>query len=532
MGSNTRVTRGGSLRISIPVKVFILTGLVYLITWFMGQFMQWFAGLDFSASIAGIALGNLYMFLQVVLVAITATFGSHLFLERPIKGLKEAIERAKGGDFLMRVPVNANDELGELTSDFNKMLSSLTDIYANRLQVEHDIKIAHADMQNARRFEQKSRVMEQVNKKLENTVKELSMIYEIGQEVASVVDLDTLYQKVTETLRKFLKITQFAIMVYDSDADELYVKSSYGFNDNDIMRHKSFKRGECIFGMAFEQKKNFYSKESANDSLMFLFDGSRFEASPSFLSIPLFYKGEVLGVVNFGRDGIDSFNDSDIRMLELVAAQIALALANASLYTKTRELSVKDELTGLYNRRHLHYMLGLEWKRAVRFRRDLSGIMVDIDHFKNYNDTCGHIKGDDVLRQVGEMLRNNLREVDTVARFGGEEFFLLLPDTDKHGAFAVAEKVRNLFEQKNFTLGNGTNPKRVTICAGVASYPEDVDEMEDLIDHADIALYRAKEEGRNRVVAYSRTSGKNKIDGKFMPEEVTEIEPIEESLRC
>jgi len=182
-----------------------------------------------------------------------------------------------------------------------------------------------------------------------------------------------------------------------------------------------------------------------------------------------------------------------------VAGQVAQALANARLYTRTRELSVRDELTGINNRRHFQQMLQMEWKRAVRFRRQLSLIMLDVDHFKEYNDTFGHLQGDSVLKHIGVLLKKNLREVDTVARFGGEEFVLLLPDTDKRGAVVVAEKVRAVVAGHKFLDDELKDTRRITISAGVATYPDDVGEMEDLIDQADIALYRAKEKGRNLV---------------------------------
>ena len=219
--------------------------------------------------------------------------------------------------------------------------------------------------------------------------------------------------------------------------------------------------------------------------------------------MPLVYKGEVLGVINFAREGVGSFSYQDVRMMSLVAGQVSQALANARLYTRTRELSVRDELTGINNRRHFQQMLQMEWKRAVRFRRQLSLIMVDVDHFKEYNDTFGHLQGDGVLRSIGALLKKNLREVDTVARFGGEEFVLLLPDTDKRGALVVAEKIRAVVSGHRFVTDEMRETRTITVSAGVATYPDDVGEMEDLIDQADIALYRAKELGRNRVESAS-----------------------------
>jgi diguanylate cyclase (GGDEF)-like protein len=132
--------------------------------------------------------------------------------------------------------------------------------------------------------------------------------------------------------------------------------------------------------------------------------------------------------------------------------------------------------------------------------------MVDVDHFKRYNDTFGHLQGDKVLREMASTLKRNIREIDTVARFGGEEFIVLLPDTDKKGAMAVGEKLRRIVESHRFLDTSGTGVQPITISIGVSSYPDDVREQDDLIDHADIALYEAKDSGRNRVINYPQAS--------------------------
>jgi len=251
-----------------------------------------------------------------------------------------------------------------------------------------------------------------------------------------------------------------------------------------------------------ETGKKIYIKDTTRETRFLNYKCEKPSEPSSFLSIPLMYKEEVMGVINFARGGTSSFSYQDVKMLSLVANQVALAIANSKLYTKTRELSVRDELTGINNRRYFQQMLNMEWKRAIRFKRDLSLIMIDVDHFKSYNDTFGHLEGDRALKQIGQTLRKHLREVDTVARFGGEEFVLLLPDTDKRGAIAVAEKVRLLVEGHSFLSAENRETRQMTISAGISTYPDDVDDIDDLIDHADIALYRAKENGRNRIECY------------------------------
>jgi len=186
---------------------------------------------------------------------------------------------------------------------------------------------------------------------------------------------------------------------------------------------------------------------------------------------------------------------------QLHAAVVELvAMENAQLHTKTRELSVRDELTALYNRRHFQEVLQMEWKRATRFKRPLSLLMIDIDHFKIFNDTFGHLTGDKVLKTISKLLIKNLREVDTIARFGGEEFVVLLPDTDVEGAQVVGEKIRRIVEGERLSEDRHIMP--LTISIGISNFPKDAREMDDLIDHSDVVLYEAKDRGRNQVVTY------------------------------
>jgi len=481
----------------------LLTGIIYLVTWLGGVYLESQGLVDFSMSIFGIELRYIFWALQVLTAAIAATVGTHFFLDRPLARLSNAMKHAEGGDFLIRAPVLSRDELGELSRSFNHMLSRLTDMAAHKIQAEHDLIVAQEQLKFRKQIEEKSRIIERTNRTLEHLVKDLSLIYEIGQEVNSVIDLESLYENITATLKKYLKISEFAILIFDEKKEALNVKAASGFPDNDAILRAVFREGEGISGIVAETGKKIYVKDTGREERFLHYKGERRIEGASMLSAPLVFKGEVLGVINFGRQGINSFSFSDIKMLTLVAGHVALAIANARLYTKTRELSVKDELTQVYNRRHFQHMLQMEWKRAVRFFRDLSIIMIDVDHFKAYNDTFGHLEGDTVLKQIGQILQRNLREVDTVARFGGEEFVLLLPDTDKHGAIAVAEKIRHLVEQNRFMTQDHKSTRPITISAGIATYPDDVSEMDDLIDHADIALYRAKEGGRNQVICYA-----------------------------
>lgn len=497
-----QATRSVHFKLTIPMKVVAIAATAYLAVWAAGFLLTRFGLLSPSLAIFGIGIGSIFTAVEMALVAFAAAMSTYYFLERPLYTLTRAMTRAEEGDFLIRAPVLSDDEIGDLSRSFNRLLSRLTDLSANSIQSEQDRIMAEEHERLRRSVEEKSSIIERTNRMLEQYVKDLSLIYEIGQEVNSIIDLDRLYATIAATLKQHLHINEFALMVFDEKREELQVKAAYGFQNPETVSRMIFKKGEGITGLAAETGKKIYIKDTSRETRFLNYKGESLPDASSFLSVPLLYKDEVLGVVNFGRRGVGSFSYQDVKMLSLVAGQVALAIANARLYTRTRELSVKDELTGINNRRHFQNMLQMEWKRALRFRRSLSLIMVDVDHFKAYNDTFGHLQGDAVLRQIGTLLKRNLREVDTVARFGGEEFVLLLPDTDKRGAIAVAEKVRMIVEAQRFLSEERQETRQITLSAGVATYPEDVEEMDDLIDHADIALYRAKEQGRNRIQCF------------------------------
>jgi diguanylate cyclase (GGDEF)-like protein len=173
-----------------------------------------------------------------------------------------------------------------------------------------------------------------------------------------------------------------------------------------------------------------------------------------------------------------------------------LAEANARL----AQLAVTDGLTGLYNHRHFHERLALEVERSGRNGLPLALFMIDVDHFKKYNDRNGHPSGDDVLRQVARLLADGRRANDICARYGGEEFAIVLVDTPKLTAAQVAEKLRQRIADYEFAHGQGQPSGRLTISIGVAAFPDDASEAEGLIRAADSALYKAKSGGRNCVV--------------------------------
>lgn len=199
----------------------------------------------------------------------------------------------------------------------------------------------------------------------------------------------------------------------------------------------------------------------------------------------------------------DDLQESDLPAASAFASQVSIALESARLYEEIRRLAVTDELTQLYNRRGFTEIGQREMERAVRFGRSLSAILFDIDLFKAINDCYGHIYGDKILQALAQTYRKNLRGVDVLGRWGGEEFALLLPETGVEAACVVAERLRRLAEEIEIPVENG-DVIHITISLGIAPLNSEAKSLEALINQADLALYQAKRTGRNRLSVYGR----------------------------
>lgn len=230
-----------------------------------------------------------------------------------------------------------------------------------------------------------------------------------------------------------------------------------------------------------------------------LYSGEHVARHVSFLGVPLVAQKCVTGALLLTRKG-GGFAAGEVNALRVLCNQAAAAIENARVYERLEELAATDALTGLFNRRSFEEAFAREIARVERGEKSVALLLLDIDHFKGLNDTYGHTMGNLVLRQVADVLRAALRRGDILARFGGEEFVILLPSSTARGASGFAERVRKAVATASLHPGGGR--KKVTVSVGWALFPEDADSGETLIVCADRALYAAKEMGRNKVVAF------------------------------
>jgi diguanylate cyclase (GGDEF)-like protein len=224
------------------------------------------------------------------------------------------------------------------------------------------------------------------------------------------------------------------------------------------------------------------------------------ECEDACLCVPLVSQGDTLAVLHLRRATAESLSEDVQRLASALAEQLSLAVGNLRLQETLRSGSERDPLTDLYNRRHLEISLQRELARARRHGFPVSLIMLDVDHFKDFNDTNGHDAGDEVLRNVAHVLKRHTRAEDVACRYGGEEFLLVLSDCAVDDAYAKGEAIREAIAQLH-VFARGLALPRITASLGIACYPEDGERMEDLIAAADAALYRAKSSGRNCIAA-------------------------------
>ena len=315
---------------------------------------------------------------------------------------------------------------------------------------------------------------------------QLELILKLNQYVSSILDIDELLQKVLEIAIRYTGAQGGYIFIQNKDTNQLEKRVSQ-FNDNEVYSRNILqmvqKTGQAILTLDASDDERF------TDNRSIIINNLK-----SVIAVPIKYRGHVKGICylsNTLASGI--FNQTDVDLLESLMSQTAISLENAQLYL----MAVTDGLTGLITHKHFRYILGNELERWKRHDRKLSLGMLDIDHFKKFNDTYGHQAGDYVLSEVANIMKKEFRTSDCVARYGGEEFVVILPETDLDGGYAVCERLRQVIEETEFMFGKDTFS--VTVSIGVAELGENGNTMDEIIKSADMALYASKEGGRNRV---------------------------------
>ncbi len=327
----------------------------------------------------------------------------------------------------------------------------------------------------------------QLYTEVEQKMRDISISYRISQTLISTLDLKALLSKILDDLMKAFGFLNAAILLVDEKSGVLHITAAKGYPE-EIIR-KELRIGEDgITGYVGATGKTYYSPDITKDKHYLL----GIPNVKSEVAIPLKIGNRIIGVLDVESEAYDAFDEWEIKLLSSIAAQIANAIEKARLYEETKMLSLTDPLTELPNRRHFDIMMDSELRRSERYNRPLALLLLDLDNFKKYNDRNGHLAGDKVLAEYAQIMKSSIRDIDLICRYGGDEFAVVLPETDEIFARAVAERIRKKIEKASKRL-------KITLSIGIASYPIDGDDKITLLNVSDKACYLAKRGGGNCV---------------------------------
>ncbi len=358
------------------------------------------------------------------------------------------------------------------------------------------LKSACSQLDNAVEFCRYVSEHKEATQSMTRQKRELEILYAMSLSLNHGYDLDTLLRKILENVMNLLKIDRASVMKYDAKTDNLQTIAVLGEKQN--CRLARLNMGKGIAGLVLASGKPIFAPLGSEDRrfLPFTDSGIKVKKIYSFACVPLVAKDSVIGVINFSMlTPKKTIRPNSLDTLSVAANMISLAFQRQEFY----QMSIKDELTGLYAFRHFKDRLAEECMRCRRYKMPFSLLLFDLDHFKNVNDTYGHPFGNVVLKEVSAILIQNIRVgVDMPARFGGEELVVVLPHTEAPGAEIVAQRIRKQVE--SLALKANDQVVKITISGGIACFPTHADDGETLLKKADEALYTAKEQGRNRII--------------------------------
>ncbi len=331
--------------------------------------------------------------------------------------------------------------------------------------------------------------------------RELNFFEEVSKTLTSSLELSAILTKIMDKVKEMTKAEAWSVLLVDQETGELVFEKTNARKKKEIQKFR-MKVGEGIAGwVASEGLPIVVPDVSKDERFLGKIDKAIHFKTKSLMCVPIKIKEQVLGVLELvNKKTREPFVKEDLDLLMRLVDLTAIAIERTSLYQKMTELAITDDLTKLFNTRYLNRTIEIEIQRSTRYNTSVSLIFMDIDYFKRINDRFGHLIGSKVLVEVGQLLIKSLRSIDIVARYGGDEFVVVLPQTPPDSAIQIAERMRRSIEQNTFLKKEGYSLK-LTASFGIASYPESAKSKEDLIRLADDAMYRVKHQTRNAVYA-------------------------------
>ena len=354
-------------------------------------------------------------------------------------------------------------------------------------------------------------VIEKLRKNVSESGNELTSLYDYIQKLESNMDSEKIINHLLGTLVSTIPSDMISITLNNPETNESTIKATN--IENEHLENKTFSNHNSLIGLVNQGDKSLsFIDISDRSKFRTVFDREiDFTVNVKNLKSTIIFpivnqdetsenNNEVLGAVFISRKKKIEFNDEHKNLANVLIQQASKAITYSSNLKRISELAIKDGLSGLYNHRHFKEMLSNFVARALRYSEDLSVVIIDIDNFKMINDDHGHQAGDAIISETGVLIANSIREIDIAARYGGDEFAIVLPKTNESGALFVAEKIVKKIESSKILNSDKIN---ITLSIGISSFPKNAMTLDGLIEKADIALYEAKSRGRNQIIHFN-----------------------------
>jgi len=331
------------------------------------------------------------------------------------------------------------------------------------------------------------------------TDERLNTVLDFSRSILHLQDFETLLKALLEKSLQLLNAEKGSFMLLDSETSEFVVEAHMGTNGT-ITKKMRVRKDESIAGQVLDSGTSLLVNDIETDPRIMQKNRPRFKTK-SFISTLIRIEDKPAGVLNVSdKASGEVFNEKDLELIQSFINTIAVAIEHNLLHNQAEELkrlSITDPLTGIYNRRYLDRRLTEEITRYNRYKHPFSILMLDLDKFKEYNDTFGHISGDRLLKFLASVIENTLRTIDIAARFGGDEFITIFPETPKLDAIQIANRLKDNIDK---SLAQQYVKMTLSLSMGLTTFPDDANSIEELLEKTDQALYLAKKGGGNRVV--------------------------------